>query len=156
MMADKTAPLGVCDHCGGMILDTPYTSKHKPRRYCCVACRNTANSQAGAGVRSQKAKKRVAAGVWVNPLAFETPESRREHARKAGQATAEQHKAAIVAGTWRNPALSQKARRKLSRPRTIADPVLHRAYERLNAGAHMADLTPEEQDACRAHRRGAR
>jgi hypothetical protein len=150
---EKVKPLGICDNCSGEIRDGWYTSKHRPRRYCSRDCRNAGNSRAGAPVRSAKAKRRVAAGVWVNPLNLETPEQRREHARKAGQATARQHRAALADGTWRNPALSNDARAKLSRPRTIDDPVLHRAQERLNAGEHMRDLTPEEREAYRAHSR---
>jgi DNA-binding transcriptional regulator YiaG len=58
---------------------------------------------------------------------------------------------------WRNPALDEKARRKLSRPRKhIDDPVLHSAIEKLGAGVSVPDLTPEEQEAHRAYRRRLR
>jgi hypothetical protein len=59
----------------------------------------------------------------------------------------------VEAGSWRNPALADQAREKLSRPRRHSG-VLHSAIEKLKQGAKVADLTPEEQEAHRAYRRG--
>ena len=66
-------------------------------------------------------------------------------------------KAEVEAGTWRNPALTDEAREKLSRPRKHADnPTLHSAIEKLRQGTPVADLTPAEQEAHRTYRRQLR
>jgi len=100
-----------------------------------------------------KAKQRVAAGIWVSPLADETPEAEALRLARMGMKSRQVRRAEVEAGAWRNPALTPAARAKLSRPRTILDPVLHQAQEKLNSGQRVADLTPEEQAAYRAHRR---
>jgi hypothetical protein len=43
-MPDKTAQLGVCDHCGGMFPEglSLYASHGNPRRYCSSTCKNQA------------------------------------------------------------------------------------------------------------------
>ena len=61
-MAEKTAPLGICDLCGGEISPGPYTSKDTPRLFCSRECRNTANSRAGAAIRYATQEK-VKGGV---------------------------------------------------------------------------------------------
>ena len=62
----------------------------------------------------------------------------------------------IAEGRWRNPALSAEARAKLSRPRKYgADPLLHRAIEKLDHGT-MADLTPDEHARYLAYERERR
>lgn len=124
--------------------------------YCSRQCRNTANSRAGAPIRSRKAKERVHRGDWINPLTLEPVPARREHARKAGLARAEQHRAALAKGEWQNPANAPGAREKLSRPRKHDNPTLHAAIEKLGAGYSMANLAPEEQEAYRAYRRDLR
>ena len=143
---DKTEPIGVCDHCKGEITDTWYT-RRGPRRYCCVDCRNTANSRAGAPTRSAKNRARVAAGVWQNPHKLNPPTGE-EQARRARLGRLRE----VAAGTWRNPALADVARVKLSRPRKHTGD-LHRAIEKLKRGLSTADLSPEEQEAHRAYRR---
>lgn len=147
----KRAPVGVCDLCGAAIPRRAwYTRRGTPRLYCSRECRNTANSRDGAAIRSAKAKARVARGEWVNPLEFESPELRREHARRAGLASGHRP-------DWVNPALSDEARAKLSRPRVHGDnPVLHRALEKRTQGASMADLSEEEAEAYRAYSRALR
>lgn len=149
-MVSKSQPLGICDHCLGEIPSDVgwYTSKGKPRLHCCRDCRNAANSQAGAAIRSKKAKRRVARGEWQNPhhLNPPTPEEQARRARVG-------RKREVTSGTWRNPAKSLDARRKLSRPRKHGDNlVLHRALEKLKFGT-VADLTEEETEAHRAYRR---
>lgn len=142
----KTAPLGVCDLCG-LFLPDPYTSKGTPRRYCSRECRNTANSRAGSAERSRKAKARVAAGEWQNPMRLRPPTSQEQATRARRGRLAE-----VAAGNWRNPALSPAARAKLSRPR-LHSGRLAEAIERLRVGARMTDLTPDQADAYRAHAR---
>lgn len=142
----KTQPLGTCDHCHGPIpRDEWYTSKGKPRLYCSLDCRNTANSRAGAPIRSAKSKRRVRMGLWKNPLSLELPV-----ARVRGDAMREQAKA----GAWRNPALTDAAREKLSRPRRHADnPLLHRAFELMRQGVKARDLPPDARAAHNAYQR---
>ncbi len=149
-MVNKTQPLGICDHCLGEIpVDMGlYTSKGKPRLFCCRDCRNAANSQAGAPIRSRKARERVERGDWQNPHHL-TPPTQMEQARRARLG----RKREVTAGTWRNPADSPEAREKLSRPRKHGDnPVLHRALEKLKAGQKISDLTSEEAGAHRVYR----
>jgi hypothetical protein len=58
----------------------------------------------------------------------------------------------VAEGRWRNPALDDQAREKLSLPRKHGDnPLLHSALEKLRRGA-MSGLTPEEQQVYRAYR----
>lgn len=161
-MSEKTAPLGICDLCGetfpaGVSLYT----KRGPRRYCSIECRNTANSRDGAEIRARKARERVARGEWENPSPFvreDATEAERHLARrKIGQGVTRRRRAEVRAGIWRNPALDDAAREKLSRPRAHADnPALHRAIERLRTGDKMSDLTIEEADAYRTWRRALR
>jgi len=148
MPSEKIQPLGVCDNCLGNIpKERWYTSKGKPRRYCSVECRNTGNSHEGEAVRHAKMLQRMERGEWRNPMQLRppTPEEQAERARKGRLAEVE-------AGTWRNPALSDEAREKLSRPRKHFG-VLASALEKLHQGVPVAQLTPEEQDAHRAYRR---
>ncbi len=147
----KRLSIGTCDHCEGEIpSDQWYTTKGKPRLHCCRKCRNTAISRAGAKVRSEKAKKRVALGQWQNPAKLNPPtsEQQAERARKGRLREVE-------AGTWRNPALSDEARKKLSRPRKHSG-TLHLAIEKLSRGLRMDQLTPDEQDVYRQYRRELR
>ena len=91
-------------------------------------------------MRSQKAKRRVEKGEWINPASLHppTPVEQGERARKG-------RRREVDAGIWRNPALSATARQKLSRPRRHAG-VLHQAIEKLSVGK-MQDLSGEEADA---------
>jgi DNA-binding XRE family transcriptional regulator len=154
-MADKIKPLGVCDLCGerfpsGVSL---YTSKGTPRLFCSLECRNTANSRAGAPIRSRKMHERIQRGEWQNPAESMTEEDRREYARRGGQVRAKQHREALAAGTWQNPANAPGAREKLSRPRRHGDnPLLHSAMKKLDSGLRMADLTLEEAAEYRRYR----
>jgi len=147
----KRQPLGVCDLCRAPIpLADWYTSKGKPRLYCSVDCKNTANSRAGVPVRREKTLARIARGEWQNPAELRPPTSDEQsyRARKG-------RKREVAEGHWRNPALSDEARRKLSRPRKH-DGILHLVIEKLKQGLGVADLTPEEQDAHRAYRKQLR
>jgi hypothetical protein len=56
----------------------------------------------------------------------------------------------VADGRWRNPALTDEARKKLSRPRKHSD-VLYAAIEKLRT-MKMSDLTIEERDAYHAYR----
>lgn len=149
-MAEKKQPVGICDLCEGSIPRSKwYTSKRKPRLHCSRDCRNTANSRAGSAVRSRKAKKRVAAGAWQNPHHLNPPtsEEQAERARKG-------RKREVQEGSWRNPALTEAAKVKLSRPRRHEDNlVLHGAIERLKQGDKVSDLSDQEQEAYREYRR---
>jgi ribosome-binding protein aMBF1 (putative translation factor) len=131
-----------------------YTSKGKPRRFCSILCRNTANSREGAPIRAAIQQQRVKAGLWQNPGDFVTDEERREFARMGGAVRAEQHQEALDEGTWENPADAPGAREKLSRPRKHGDnPDLHRALEKLKAGGSVTDLTEAEAAAHRKYKR---
>lgn len=146
-MSQKVEPLGICDFCKGPIpRQLWYTSKGKPRLYCSRDCRNTANSRAGASIRSVKQKERVRQGKWLNPMHIRppTPAEQAERARKGRLRE-------IAEGRWRNPALDPAARAKLSQPRKHSGP-LHRALEKLRFGS-TADLTEEELQAHREYRR---
>lgn len=133
-----------------------YTSKGKRRRFCSRDCRNTANSRAGAPIRSEKALGRVASGEWQNPAEVMTRDQLRKAARLGGGARAKQHRAALEAGTWQSPADAPGARAKLSRPRVHSDnPTLHRAIEKLRGGS-MADLTEAEANEYRVYRQQLR
>jgi hypothetical protein len=146
-MADKVQPIGVCDNCLGPIPEGQWYHRRGPRLYCGVDCRNAGNSRAGAKVRQRKARERVARGEWQNPhhLNPPTPE---EQSRRARLARSRE----VRAGTWRNPALTPEARKKLSRPRKHSG-ALHAALEKLRLGTPVAELTDEEREAHRAYRR---
>ena len=146
-MPAKEQPIGICDLCLGPIPSESWVTRRGPRRYCSRECRNTANSRAGAELRSRKARQRVARGVWQNPHHLRPPTSEEQAARARTGRLRE-----VAAGRWRNPALAEEARRKLSRPRKHAG-ALHRAIERLRAGASVSQLTLEEQEAYRSYRR---
>jgi len=150
-MSSKVEPIGICDHCGDPIPRGEWRTSHgRPRRFCSVDCRNTANSRAGALIRSVKAKKRVAAGVWKNPRSFLSVKENRElnvnAARKGRQRE-------IAEGRWRNPALDDAAREKLSRPRTVTDPLVHRAIELMRQGMKLRELPAELRNAYNAYSR---
>ena len=67
-MATKQKPMGICDHCEGAIPPGDwYTSHGKPRLYCSIDCRNTANSRNGTPARTAKLRQAVAEGCWQNP-----------------------------------------------------------------------------------------
>lgn len=144
----KEQPLGICDNCRGEIpRDEWFTSKGQSRRYCGRDCRNTGNSRAGAPIRSEKTKQRIARGDWYNPHLLNPP-TPKEQSRRARLGRNRE----VKAGTWRNPAISAGAREKLSRPRKH-DPELHAVLEKLKGGS-VADLTPEEKHIHRAYQRG--
>jgi len=144
---DKTAPLGICDHCGDSIPRARwYTSKHKPRLYCGRECRNTANSRAGADERSRKAKLRVEAGEWQNPHLLNPP-TPEEQARRARLSRLRE----VEAGEWRNPALTDEARAKNAQPRKHTGPLAD-AIHKLSQGVSLAELSPAEREAHRQYR----
>lgn len=149
-MATKRQPIGICDHCKGEIPPGDwYTAHGKPRLYCSIDCRNTANSRNGNPVRTAKLRQAVADGRWQNPAHLRPPTCEEQSARSRKGRLREG-----AEGRWRNPALDPAARAKLSRPRKHADdPLLHRAIERLRQGGKMRDLTPEEHASYRAYRR---
>ena len=158
-MPEKKAPLGICDLCNEPFPTgvSVYTTKGQPRLYCSHTCRNTANSRAGAPIRSEKTRERIQRGEWRNPAESFTDEELYEYARRGGRVRARQHREALAEGTWQNPANAPGAREKLSRPRRHADdPVLHSAIEKLGAGLRIADLTLEEAEAHRRYRRELR
>ncbi len=160
-MDEKTAPLGICDLCGEEIHLALYTSKRKPRRYCSRECRNTANSRAGSPARSRKAKERVQAGQWQNPSPLvredATPEELEAWRKKVARGVSIARQREVREGRWRNPALDEEARRKLSRPRRHGDNlVLHSAIEKLGAGMSVFDLALEEQEEHRVYQRRLR
>ncbi len=111
-MPAKTQPLGICDLCGGPIpAGEWYTSKGRPRLHCSLECKQAANSRVGAEERSKKAKRRVAGGTWFNPRSHMTPEQ--IHAVQS-RASRKARLGEIERGKWRNPALSDDARAKIS------------------------------------------
>jgi hypothetical protein len=148
-MTEKEKPLGICDFCGGPIPKGEwYTSKGKPRLYCSLECKQTANSRNGNPVRIAKLIQRVAAGLWKNPregLDSETTRRLNSIAAKKGRLRE------VAEGRWRNPALSEEARQKLSRPRKHTG-ALHRAIEKLRGGK-MSDLSDEERSAWYEYRK---
>ena len=147
-MVDKQKPIGVCDHCEGPIPRGEwYTSKGTPRLHCSFECKQTANSRKGNPTRVSKLVKRVAAGLWKNPrdgLDSETIKQLQSTASRKGRLRE------VAEGRWRNPALTDEARKKLSRPRKHSD-VLHSAIEKLRT-MKMDELTIEERDAYHAYR----
>jgi len=148
MVPDKSQPLGVCDNCLGNIpKELWYTSKGKPRLYCCVECRNAGNSHKGEPVRYAKMLQRIERGEWTNLAKLRPPTSQEQSERSRKGRLAE-----VKAGIWRNPALSSEAREKLSRPRKHSG-ALADAIEKARRGMRMAELTPDEQEAYRAYRR---
>jgi hypothetical protein len=152
-MPDKRAPVGICDQCGGPIpAGEWYTSKGKERLHCSPECKATANSRAGAPIRSRKAKAKVAAGEWYNPRSGMTPE---QISAVQSRASRTARLAEVTDGRWRNPALDDAARAKLSRPRKHTG-VLHQAIKKLGQDYSVSDLTTEEQAAHRDYRRELR
>lgn len=61
----------------------------------------------------------------------------------------------VATDAWRNPALTADARRKLSAPRKHSGPLAD-AIDKLGQGLGVADLTPAEQAAFRAHQAALR
>ena len=120
--------------------------------------RQIATGPCRAAIRSQKAKQRVAMGEWENPSPLvrneTSAEERQEFLEKVGIGIRRRRKKEVEKGTWRNPALTPEARRKLSRPRKH-NGVLRKAIEKLRKGS-MADLTDEEARAYRKYRRELR
>ena len=112
-MADKQAPLGICDVCGGPIpREEWYTSKRgTPRLHCSLDCKNAGNSRAGAEERGRKARQRVERGEWQNPARLNPPDP-----ANVSAGISRSKKSAVEAGTWQNPALTDEARAKLIRP----------------------------------------
>ncbi len=152
-MAEKRLPIGICDHCECELpAQDWYTSHGKPRRYCSIDCRNTANSRAGNLVRTAKLRQAVADGRWQNPHHIHPPTGE-EQASRARKGRLRE----VTEGRWRNPALASAARLKLSQPRKHGDdPVLHRALEQLKQGARMVELSAAERERYLAYRRQLR
>lgn len=144
----KTQPIGTCDHCLGPIPADEWYTRRGPRRYCCIDCRNTANSRNGEPVRHAKMMERVEAGEWVNPRSLMTPE---EISAAQSEASRKGRLREVAEGRWRNPALTDAARAKLSRPRKHHG-LLHTALEKLTAGKRMAELTVAERRVYHAYR----
>jgi len=128
-MTTKRAPIGICDQCGGRIPAAEhYTSKGRPRLHCSLECKQTANSRAGAPIRSRKAKERVRAGTWRNPRSGMTPEHISEAQSRASRKARLRE---VAEGRWRNPALLARAIEKASAGGMAAlTPAEHRAYLR--------------------------
>jgi hypothetical protein len=152
-MPFKFEPIGICDFCRQPIKINWYTKRRTPRLHCCIVCRQTSNTLKGMEKRLEKVKARIAAGTWVNPSSGFTPEQRRRYAKLGSVAAGAKFKEEVAAGQWRNPALSTEARRKLSRPRTIKNKILHSAISKLTLGLKVADLTPQEAESHRVYRR---
>ena len=145
-MREKQRPIGICDLCGASIPREQWYTRRGPRLYCPdTDCRNIANSRNGNAVRVAKMNERVRRGEWQNPRSFLSAE---ENARLNAHAGRLGRLREVAAGTWRNPALSDEARAKLSRPRKHHG-ILHRVLEKLRHGS-VADLTEREK---RAHRK---
>ncbi|HEY4690860.1 MAG TPA: hypothetical protein VIK33_16230 [Anaerolineae bacterium] len=123
--------------------DEWYT-RRGPRLHCSIDCKNTANSRAGAHIRAEKARARVRRGEWQNPHLLNPP-SPEEQSRRARLGRTRE----VRAGTWRNPALSSAARKKLSRPRKHGG-ALARAIEKLSRGQDTLHLV---SPSCRADQR---
>lgn len=151
----KRLPVGVCDHCGQPFPPgVSWYTRRGPRLYCSLDCRNTANSRAGAPLRSAIQRERVASGEWQSPHSYMSPE---EISAAQAKAARRGRLREVADGHWRNPALSAEARRKLSRPRRHGDnPALHGAIEKLSRGERVADLRPEEAAAHREWRASLR
>lgn len=148
MSTPKTAQIGICDLCGGSIPRRDwYTSHGKPRRYCSVDCRNTANSRAGNPVRTAKLRRAVADGRWRNPMRIRPPTGAEQAARARNGRLRE-----VAENRWRNPGLTPEARAINSQPEKHTGALAH-AIEKLGRGLHVGDLTPEEASAYRAYRR---
>lgn len=148
-MTAKRAPVGICDLCGGSIPRGEwYTTKDRARLHCSTTCKATANSRAGASIRSRRAKQRVARGEWYNPRSQMTSD---EISRVQSKASRTARLREVRENRWRNPALDDAARAKLSRPRKHSG-ALARAIDRLNRRMPVSQLTPAEQRAYRAYR----
>lgn len=146
-MPAKTAPLGICDQCGDPIpQDRWYTSKRTPRLHCSLACKQTANSRAGNDIRIEKMRERIAKGDWINPSAI-TPPTPAEQARRARLGRRRE----VAAGEWRNPALTDDAKAKLSQPRKHTGD-LASAIDKIGQGYRIDELTSAEQEAHRTYR----
>lgn len=150
-MAEKKQAIGICDFCLG---DIPpdlgnWTSKGTPRLHCSLVCRQTANSRAGNEERIAKVHVRVLLGEWQNPMHLRPPTPEEQSARSRKGRLRE-----VADGTWRNPGLTDEAREINSRPHKHSG-ALASAIEKLKKMG-MANLTPEEQEAYRAHARDLR
>ncbi|MCX7756128.1 MAG: hypothetical protein N2117_12935 [Anaerolineales bacterium] len=151
-MPEKKKPVGVCDLCGSKILPAQWlTSKGHPRLYCSLECKQTANSRAGNPKRVAAIRRRIASGQWKNPRSALSPEEL--HALQSSAARKGRLRE-VAEKRWRNPALSEAARRKLSCPRKHTG-ALHRAIEKLRCGS-ISELMDEEATAYREYRRQLR
>jgi hypothetical protein len=110
------------------------------------ACRNTGNSRAGNEERTRKLRQRIERGEWQNPARLHPPDL-----AKVAAGVSRAKRAAVAAGTWVSPSVSEQARAKLSRARKHGG-ALHSAIEKLGGGGKVADLTEEEQEAHRQYR----
>jgi hypothetical protein len=148
----KVKPVGICDFCGGPIKPDEWYHRRGPRQYCSIECRNAGNSHAGEPVRYAKLMNRVVAGRWINPRSLMTQEQISAVQSRASR-TARLHE--VAEGRWKNPALADEAREKLSRPRKHSGPSAD-AIDKLERGISLRDLTQEEREAHRAYRRELR
>lgn len=152
MGKDKILPIGICDRCGGPIKPDEFYTRRGPRRYCSVDCKNTANSRSGAPERSRKAKQRVAAGIWYNPRSEMTPE---RISAVQSSASRKARLKEVAENRWKNPAITDEARVKLSLPRKFRG-ALHSAIQKRNRGIRMPEMTSEERSQLREHQRKLR
>lgn len=144
-MREKQQPTGICDLCLGEIPRGQWYTRRGPRLYH-VECKNTANSRNGNPIRIAKQIERVRRGEWQNPHHLNPP-TNEEQARRARLGRQRE----VAAGTWRNPALSDAARVKLSRPRKHRG-ALHRVMEKLRT-LKVSELTARERSLYRAYQR---
>ena len=150
-MPTKKHPLGVCDLCNGPISPGDwYTSKRRPRLYCSIDCRNTANSRNGNPERVRKLRIAVAAGAWQNPAHLRPPTSAEQSDRSRQGRLRE-----VAEGRWRNPGLTPEARAINSLPHKHSGP-LAAAIEKLKVCRRLADLTDDEHAAYLAYSRALR
>ncbi len=147
-MREKQQPIGICDLCLEPMPRAMWYTRRGPRLYCGIDCKNTANSRNGNAIRVEKLRQRVRRGEWVNPREYLSADEKRKLQSRISQLARRRE---VEAGTWRNPALPDEARKKLSRPRKHRG-LLHRVIEKLRHGS-VADLTEREKRIHRAYRR---
>ena len=137
-MIEKTAPIGICDHCGGPIALDEWYTRRGPRRYCCRDCRNTANSRNGNPVRVAKVMQRVADGQWTNPRANMTTE---EISAIQSLASRKGRLREVAEGRWRNPGLSDEARatNRAKQAERFSDPAAREAVRQQNLSRPLPD-----------------
>lgn len=137
-MIDKTAPIGTCDHCGGPIPPGEWYTRRGPRRYCCIDCKNTANSRNGNPARVAKLHEAVADGRWVNPRANMTTE---EISALQSESSRKGRLREVAEGRWRNPGLSDEARaiNRAKQAERYSDPSVREAVRQRSLSRTLTD-----------------